>query len=110
MSLGAPSRELELAAALIALRRQWGHCYRIWHEDGTWIAQRRDDHSQVTGDDTQLLRDAIADDHATRPVPPQHRLPEAPLAAARGHAPHTAPVSRPAPGSTHVQRRRASRV
>lgn len=89
-ALGAPSREIELATQLIALRRQWGHCYRISYRHGRWVAERRDNDGQVTGAGVKLLRDAIADDHATRPVPPQHRLPEAPLAAARGHAPHTA--------------------
>lgn len=57
-----------LISPLADLRHHWGEAYLISGTIGCWRAQRRDDRRTLTAEDPELLREAIRDDYARKPV------------------------------------------
>ena len=58
------------ADALADLRWHWSSAYVIeCYGLGSWVAQRRDGKGTIRADDPELLRDMIAADYGSYPVP-----------------------------------------
>jgi hypothetical protein len=51
------------------LLHHWGSAYLIFHTDGRWLAQRRDNRATVRADDPDKLHRAILADYNAHPVP-----------------------------------------
>ena len=55
--------------ALADLQWNWGGAYLITAAGGHWVAMRRDDGQTLTASSPEELREMLAEDYRSRPVP-----------------------------------------